>query len=306
MTQYGYEPLSPADSGSTLLERINGVVPALVTNHKGPARPGYVLPGMMWIDDSGSAWLLNLYDGASDVAIAAINPQTHVPVETFVPLTRKIKVGSGLSLDGTNGADANPAEGDLSIDRLLGINLAAKALTPAVWAGGADETEAPISPVKLAATIAAHNKSAVPDLIVEEQKAAGSVGTAATAGAWSKRGLNTIVQNTIGATMSSSVVTLPAGTYFAQFSASGQSLNGHVAALRDTAGVVKVLGETMHTYSNTSGMNQSTGAGKFTLAATTAVELDHYAVTGGLLGPAVGTQGVVTCIFSRLVIWKVA
>lgn len=77
MTQYGYEPLSPDDSGSTLLGRVNGVVPALLTNHKGAARPGYVQPGMLWIDDSGASWLLNLYDGASDINIAAINPVDH-------------------------------------------------------------------------------------------------------------------------------------------------------------------------------------------------------------------------------------
>ena len=77
MTQYGYEPLSPDDSGSTLLERVNGMVPALLTNHKGAARPAYVQPGMMWIDDSGATWLLNLFDGADDVAFAMFDPATH-------------------------------------------------------------------------------------------------------------------------------------------------------------------------------------------------------------------------------------
>lgn len=104
MTQYGYEPLSPSDSGSTLLERINGVVPALVTNHKGPARPGYVQPGMMWIDDSGSEWLLNLYDGAGDVAIAAIDPDTHQALSQWVPATRTIASGLGVKINGGESA----------------------------------------------------------------------------------------------------------------------------------------------------------------------------------------------------------
>lgn len=77
MTQYGYEPLSPEDSGSTLLERLNGVVPALLTNHKGAARPAYVEPGMMWIDDSGADWSLNMFDGSSDVHFASISPADH-------------------------------------------------------------------------------------------------------------------------------------------------------------------------------------------------------------------------------------
>lgn len=152
MTQYGYEPLSPEDSGSTLLERLNGVVPALLTNHKGAARPGYVQPGMMWIDDSGALWLLNLFDGANDVPIATVNPVTHTLVAAYVPVTRKLKVGAGLKLDGIAGSAEAPAEGDLEADRTLALNLAAAGLDPAHWTAGVDTTEAPISPAKLKAS----------------------------------------------------------------------------------------------------------------------------------------------------------
>lgn len=117
MTQYGYEPLSPSDSGSTLLERINGVVPALLTNHKGPSRPGYVQPGMMWIDDSGSEWLLNLYDGANDVAIAVIDPETHQALSQWVPVTRTIASGLGVKI---NGGDSATLAGTVTI----GLDLA--------------------------------------------------------------------------------------------------------------------------------------------------------------------------------------
>lgn len=122
MTQYGYEPLSPDDSGSTLLERINGVVAALVTNHKGPARPGYVQPGMMWIDDSGSEWLLNLYDGASDVAIAAIDPATHQALSQWVPETRTIASGLGVKI---NGGESATLAGTVTV----GLDLATPAET---------------------------------------------------------------------------------------------------------------------------------------------------------------------------------
>ena len=150
MTQYGYEPLSPEDSGSTLLERLNGVMPALLTNHKGAARPGYVQPGVMWIDDSGASWLLNLYDGVGDVPLAAINPETHAIVPSFVPLTRKLKVGSGLSLDGTEGGEEEPAAFDLAADRFLRLAFA----TPAETAGGT-LTGKPIDPAGLAVALAA-------------------------------------------------------------------------------------------------------------------------------------------------------
>lgn len=72
-----------------------------------------------------------------------------------VPTGRKIMVGAGLSLDGATGSDEAPAEGDLSADRRIALDLAAKALTPELWAAGTDATEAPISPEKLAWTIAA-------------------------------------------------------------------------------------------------------------------------------------------------------
>jgi hypothetical protein len=150
MTQYGYVPLSPEDSGSTLLERVNGVVPALLTNHKGAARPAYVQPGMMWIDDSGALWLLNLFDGSSDVPIAEINPVTHVPVTAFVPLARKLSVGLGLSVDDVAGSDEAPATFDLSADRLIKLALAPTATVVA----GVDE-KLPVHSAGVHAAIAA-------------------------------------------------------------------------------------------------------------------------------------------------------
>lgn len=163
MTQYGYEPLSPTDSGSTLLERLNGVVPVLLTNHKGAARPGYVQPGMMWIDDSGALWLLNLFDGASDVPIATVDPAKHAIVDIHVPTTRKLKVGAGLSIDGIAGIADNPAEADLTADRLLTL----VSLSLEVWKTGTDTTTAAISPAQLAAAITALAGGAAPKRIVE-------------------------------------------------------------------------------------------------------------------------------------------
>lgn len=65
----------------------------------------------------------------------------------------KIQVASGLSINGVAGSDGAPAEGDLSADRLLALNLAAKALASDVWAAGSDATEAPIAPAKLKAAV---------------------------------------------------------------------------------------------------------------------------------------------------------
>lgn len=143
MTQYGYEPLSPSDSGSTLLERVNGVMPALVTNHKGPARPGYVQPGMMWIDDSGSEWQLNLFDGSNDVAIAAIDPDTHQAISQWVPATRTIASGLGVKI---NGGESATLAGTVTV----GLDFA----TPAETVAG-EIANKPAAPAGVHAAIAA-------------------------------------------------------------------------------------------------------------------------------------------------------
>ncbi len=155
MTQYKYEALAPTDSGSTLLERLNGLVPALLTQHRGEARPDYVQPGMLWVSDAAATWVLCMFDGTSDVPLATIDPTTHQIVSASVPTTRKIKVGLGLTLGGVAGTDAAPVGGDLSADRLIGVNLAGLALASAVWTAGVSTTPAPIDPATLKSTIAA-------------------------------------------------------------------------------------------------------------------------------------------------------
>lgn len=173
MTQYGYEPLSPEDSGSTLLERVNGVVPALLTNHKGAARPGYVQPGMMWIDDSGATWLLNLYDGADDVAFAMFDPATHT-----------VALAGGDALKRANNLsdllDAEAARGNL---HLAAGALAEKALSADVVAGADDEkftTSAGVHSAIAAALGALNLGGAVPKAIRDFGSSGSYIPTAGT------------------------------------------------------------------------------------------------------------------------------
>jgi len=90
-----------------------------------------------------------------DPALYSTTAQISTMLGGYVPTARKLKVGAGLSLNGTAGSDEQPAEGDLSQDRLLALNLALKALTPELWNAGVDTTEAPISPAKLAGAVTA-------------------------------------------------------------------------------------------------------------------------------------------------------
>lgn len=64
-------------------------------------------------------------------------------------------------------------------------------------------------------------------LFIIDSKASGVNGGGFTTGDWRKRDLNTILRNTISATLSSSQITLPAGTYIVRASAPGCQIGAH-------------------------------------------------------------------------------
>lgn len=150
MTQFDFGVLEITHTGAALATKLNGVVSALMTQHRGPARPAYVQPGMLWLDDSGSLWLLNLFDGTGDIAIAAVDPETHSVVADFVPRGRKLKAGNGLALNGNSGTNEEPAEADLATDLLFNLIFA----TTAEATAGA-LTNKPVHPAGLKVAIAA-------------------------------------------------------------------------------------------------------------------------------------------------------
>lgn len=87
---------------------------------------------------------------AFDLGSYSTTAQIEAKLEGFAPTGRKIKVGSGLSLDGTAGSDEETAEGDLSADRLIKLLFA----TEAEIAAG-EITDKPVHPAGMAAAIAA-------------------------------------------------------------------------------------------------------------------------------------------------------
>lgn len=194
MTQFDFGVLEITHTGAALATKLNGVVGALLTQHRGPARPAYVQPGMLWIDDSGSLWLLKLYDGTGDIAIAAVDPDTHAVVTHFVPDGRKLRAGKGLKLNGVAGTDAVPAEADLTADLLFGFDLSAFAALQALWNAGADEGLHPISPAQLKAAIAA--LAPIPENNVKAWVQFVVVGT--TLSIQSSKGVSSVVRNQTG------------------------------------------------------------------------------------------------------------
>lgn len=68
MAQYDFGTINPdTTSGTALASLLGNFRNALNSNHVGSSRPSYVTAGMYWIDNSGTYWKINLYDGTSDI-----------------------------------------------------------------------------------------------------------------------------------------------------------------------------------------------------------------------------------------------
>ena len=163
--------------------------------------------------------------------------------------------------------------------------------------------------VLTAAQVTALQANSTKVAIFQDQKAQNTAGGTASTGAWTKHTLNTSVLNNIsGCSISSSVITLTAGTYKCEGSAAFYRTNVSQIKLRNTtAGTDLVLG--MTAFGNTSvagGVVNSTLDGYFVLAGSTNIELQYYVTatqSTGDLGIA-GNFG--TEIYASLTLTQVA
>ena len=115
----------------------------------------------------------------------------------------------------------------------------------------------------------------------ETQSSATSGGTF-TSGSWVKRTLNTTVVNTIsGASLASSVITLPAGTYEVHASAPAFDVDRHAMRIQDTTNTTTLVNGTPMYASETHDVsNQCIAMGHFTLAGSADIEVQHRCQTG--------------------------
>lgn len=107
MSQYDFGTIDPATkSGSALATDLNSWRTALHSCHKGAAQPSYRIAGIQWIDDSGSPWLLKVYDGTDWITQGSIDAagNSFIPYRAGVALgtIAALSVGAGLVSDGTN------------------------------------------------------------------------------------------------------------------------------------------------------------------------------------------------------------
>ncbi|HSH17242.1 MAG TPA: hypothetical protein VLD18_14465 [Verrucomicrobiae bacterium] len=144
---------------------------------------------------------------------------------------------------------------------------------------------------------------------VQDQKAAGTDGGGFTSGAWRTRDLNTALTNEItGASLATNQITLPAGTYEARGSAPASRCDLHKTKLVDVTNTADlIIGQAAQSNSSTAFVTHSHFAGRFTLAGTAAIEVQHQCQTTRAtdgLGIAAGFSEVE--VYTDILIHKIA
>lgn len=131
-------------------------------------------------------------------------------------------------------------------------------------------------------------------LHVEDRRAVGTDGGLFEEGAWRTRELNTVVTNEIpGATLSNDRVTLPPGTYEAQWSAPAFTVNLHKSRLFNVTGDEMLLeGSSEDCVIDVNVQTISVGFGRFTLTEESEIELQHQCHTSRSKGFGRSTDGL--------------
>jgi len=144
---------------------------------------------------------------------------------------------------------------------------------------------------------------------LQDQKAANTAGGTFTSGSWQKRTLNTALTSEIsGASVASSVITLPAGTYHIEAEAAAYQANEHKLRLRNTSdSTTALIGFSERAASGDFSGNTSKLSGRVTIASNKNFELQHRcsntSSTNGLGYPS--NLGEVE-VYADIKIWKVA
>ena len=225
--------------------------------------PNHIVAGMpmMLIFNGTSYWLMN----ASAQAIlddSGAGGTVSVP-----PPDRNIEnVGDPAAFDlyiGINGLTGN-----YQLRKIRGVNL-----TITVDPDGELVITAPTAPTTLGAI--------APAMMVQQKRLPSTPPTTLTNDAWMRRPINDLIINQIaGASFNSanSQITLPAGTYRANFVGMASNAGHHRARLYDVTHTAQLgVGNSADSYTGgSSTLNPSIGIARFVLTEETVVELQTY------------------------------
>lgn len=157
-----------------------------------------------------------------------------------------------------------------------------------------------------------------PDLIAADVRASGVNGGTFTAGARRQRTINTLLRNTIGASLASNRITLPAGTYHGDWTAIVRGVALHKSWVVNASDVVDIqesLPAYAETFSDSSGPSTQESRGLILPFTTTGLKLieiahqctqtrstDGFGKDTGLNGDGFGVNNV----YLVLRLWKIA
>lgn len=172
--------------------------------------------------------------------------------------------------------------------------------TSAEAVAGTDAARA-VTPAALAAVLASMSQGV---LCVQDQKAAGTPGGAASTATWHTRDLNAVLFNSIaGASLASNRITLPAGTYAIRASAPCFLVNRTRLKLYNfTDSTDIVLGQSALANNGVAVTLRAVLDGVFTLSAAKTLELRHYTEVGYSQG--LGRECIVGVeVYAEAMIW---
>lgn len=146
----------------------------------------------------------------------------------------------------------------------------------------------------------------VPDVIIEDQKSIGTAGGTATSGSFPARTLNVLVRNSNTlAALASNQFTLPAGTYYIQWSAPAFAVSSHQTLIRNITDA-SIAGIGSVEVSSVTTQTSSSGSCVTTIAGSKVFELQHRVFN---TQPANGygvNAGFSTEVYSRVEITRLS
>jgi hypothetical protein len=208
--------------------------------------------------------------------------------------------------------DNTVATADIQADAITGAKIADDAINSEHYTDGSIDTahiaDAQITAAKLASGVGV-GRFANQLLHVRDEKSSNTAGGSCSGTSDNQRDLNTVVTNEItGASLSSNVITLPAGTFY--ISASSPTNRGgtnRAHLLNTAASSIALLGTSENTQTADTTVTRSFINGRFTIGSSTTFRIRHY-TTAAKSDNGLGIQAndSRTEVYTDVQIWKVS